>query len=333
MRKLGLFAVLVMLTIAGVAQKKMTRGEYIEAYAPIAVKEMQRTGIPASITLAQACLESNNGNSALTLEANNHFGIKCHTTWSGKKIYFDDDTKNECFRVYPQAIDSYIDHSEFLKNGQRYSFLFSIPVSDYKSWAYGLQKAGYATNPEYAQMLIRIIEDNELYKFDNSETYAIALKTQEKISTDNTKVIVVGSAPNPTVAPPVPTENKSIKKKFGREIYKNNGVEFIILGENETMFLISQKFSIPVWKLYIYNDLKPGQTIDPGGIVYIQPKKVRAEKPYFTHKVQKGETLHSISQLYGISLQRLAKMNKVQPDNTIQEGSNIYVRKQVVQFE
>ncbi|OQA94300.1 MAG: Exo-glucosaminidase LytG precursor [Bacteroidetes bacterium ADurb.Bin217] len=333
MKKILVFAVLLSISILGVAQKKMTRGEYIEAYAVLAVKEMQRTGIPASITLAQACLESGNGNSALTLEANNHFGIKCHSTWSGKKIYFDDDAKNECFRVYPQALDSYIDHSEFLKNGQRYSFLFSIPASDYKAWAHGLQKAGYATNQEYAQMLIRIIEDNELYKYDNSESYAIALKTQEKISSDNTNIIVKGAAPEPIVAPPVPTENKSIKTKFGREVYKNNGVEFIIMKENETMFLISQKFSIPVWKLYVYNDLKPGQTIEVGGIIYIQPKKLRAEKPFISHKVQKGETLHSISQLYGVTLQRLAKMNKVDIDNTIEEGTNIFIRKQVIQFE
>jgi len=333
MKKILVFAVLLSISILGVAQKKMTRGEYIEAYAVLAVKEMQRTGIPASITLAQACLESGNGNSALTLEANNHFGIKCHSTWSGKKIHFDDDAKNECFRVYPQALDSYIDHSEFLKNGQRYSFLFSIPASDYKAWAHGLQKAGYATNQEYAQLLIRIIEDNELYKYDNSESYAIALKTQEKISSDNTNIIVKGTAPDPIVAPPVPTENKSIKTKFGREVYKNNGVEFIIMKENETMFLISQKFSIPVWKLYVYNDLKPGQTIEVGGIIYIQPKKLRAEKPFISHKVQKGETLHSISQLYGVTLQRLAKMNKVDIDNTIEEGTNIFIRKQVIQFE
>lgn len=333
MKKFVFFAILLLVGSVSVAQKKMTRGEYITTYASLAVKEMQRSGIPASITLAQACLESGNGNSALALEANNHFGIKCHTTWSGKKIHFDDDSKNECFRVYPEVLDSYIDHSEFLKNGQRYSFLFSIPVSDYKAWAHGLQKAGYATNPEYAQLLIRIIEDNELYKYDNSESYAIALKTQEKISTDNVRIVIKGVAPDPIVAAPIPTENKSIKTKFGREVYKNNGVEFIIMKDNETMFLISQKFSIPVWKLYIYNDLKPGQTIESGGIVYIQPKKLRAEKPYISHKVQKGETLHSISQLYGVSLQRLAKMNKAHIDNTLEEGTNIFVRKQVVQFE
>lgn len=333
MKKTIVFTVLLLVSIAGVAQKKITRGEYIELYASLAVKEMQRTGIPASITLAQACIESANGNSELSLEANNHFGIKCHKTWSGKTIHYDDDNKNECFRVYPQVLDSYIDHSEFLKNGQRYSFLFSIPSSDYKAWAYGLQKAGYATNTNYAQMLIRIIEDNELHKYDNSESYAIALKTQEKTHTDNTKIIVKGIAPEPTMASPVPTENKSIKTKFGREIYKNNGVEFILMKENETMFLISQKFSIPVWKLYIYNDLKPGQTIAAGDIIYIQAKKLRAEKPYVSHKVKKGESLQSISQLYGVSMQRLAKMNKVQTDNTLEEGTNIFVRKQLVQFE
>jgi flagellum-specific peptidoglycan hydrolase FlgJ len=179
MKKILVFAVLLSISILGVAQKKMTRGEYIEAYAVLAVKEMQRTGIPASITLAQACLESGNGNSALTLEANNHFGIKCHTTWSGKKIYFDDDAKNECFRVYPQALDSYIDHWNFLKNGQRYSFLFSIPASDYKAWAHGLQKRGMQLTKNMPQMLIRIMKIMNYTKYDNSESYAIALKTQK----------------------------------------------------------------------------------------------------------------------------------------------------------
>ncbi len=141
MKKILVFAVLLSISILGVAQKKMTRGEYIEAYAVLAVKEMQRTGIPASITLAQACLESGNGNSALTLEANNHFGIKCHSTWSGKKIYFDDDAKNECFRVYPQALDSYIDHSEFLRtdNATRFYFQFLLQIIKHGHTAYKKQ--------------------------------------------------------------------------------------------------------------------------------------------------------------------------------------------------
>lgn len=333
MRKFLLLLSFSILALYGFSQKRLTRGEYLEAYAPLAIKEMQRTGIPASITLAQACLESDNGNSALSLEANNHFGIKCHNTWIGKVIHFDDDEKNECFRVYPQVMDSYIDHSEFLRNGQRYSFLFSIPVSDYKAWAQGLSKAGYATNPDYAQMLIRIIEDNDLHKYDNPEVYAIALKTQDKSTTDNIEVFVNSNAPDPTTVRPIPIENKSIKTKYGREVFKNNGVEFIILKENESFFMISKKFSIPVWKLYYYNDLQPGQTMKPGDIVYIQPKKCKAEKPYLSHKVVSGESLYSISQLYGIKLQNLAKMNSAEKTNSVKDGSNIFIRKNIIQFD
>lgn len=332
MKKFLLLLSISCIAITGFSQKRLTRGEYLTIYAPIAVKEMQRTGIPASITLAQACLESDNGNSILTLEGKNHFGIKCHSTWEGKKLYFDDDVKNECFRVYPESLDSYIDHSEFIKNGQRYAFLFSLPQSDYKAWARGLKQAGYATNPNYAEMLIRIIEDNELYKYDKPELYAMAIKTLDQADADVLKFVEV-SAPNPTVAPPKPTENKSIKTKYGREVFKNNGVEFVILKENETIFMISKKFSIPVWKIYSCNDFKPGQALSAGDIIYLQPKKSGAEKPYVTHKVAKGETLHSVSQLYGVKLTKLCKMNYSNRDNPLKEGTNIFIKKNVILFE
>lgn len=332
MKRFFLYIAFTSIVASGFSQKRMTRGEYLEKYAPIAIKEMQRTGIPASITLAQACLESDNGNSTLTLEGNNHFGIKCHSTWDGKKIYFDDDTKNECFRVYPAALDSYIDHSEFIKNGQRYSFLFNLPQSDYKSWAYGLKEAGYATNPNYAELLIRIIEDNELNKYDKPELYAMTIFSQEQTNGDALKFVEV-NAPDPTVNPPKPTENKSIRTKYNREIYKNNGVEFVILKENETIFMISKKFSIPVWKIYYFNDFKPGQALAAGDIIYLQPKKSGAEKPYVTHKVVTNDDLHSVSQLYGIKLIKLCKMNNTSRDNPLKVGSNIYVKKNIVLFQ
>lgn len=332
MNKIIIVCTFLLASTYSFAQKKITRSEYIQTYAPLAVKEMNRVGVPASIKLAQACLESDNGNSALALEARNHFGIKCHSSWTGKKYYMDDDAKNECFRVYADVYNSFIDHSNFLQNGQRYAFLFNLPSNDYKAWAHGLKKAGYATNPNYANLLIRIIEDNELYKYDNSETYTIASK--HKTTEQKTTTTIKGKAPVPTVKAPVPQENRSIKSKFNRQIYKNNGVEFIIKQEYETMFLISKTFSIPVWKLYIYNDLEPGQTIEDGGIIYIQHKKLRAEKPYSSHSVKQGETIQSIAQLYGIKAKRLAKMNGIESIHTqLEEGSNIYVRKDVFLME
>ena len=145
---------------------RMSREEYIEMYSDIAMKEMLRSGVPASITLAQGMLESDNGNSSLAKKSNNHFGIKCHNDWTGKKVHHDDDSRHECFRKYKTVYDSYVDHSDFLMNTSRYAFLFDLDVKDYRGWAKGLKKAGYATSRTYADMLIRIIEENDLHRYD-----------------------------------------------------------------------------------------------------------------------------------------------------------------------
>lgn len=148
-----------------------SRVQYINTYKDIAIRQMNAYGIPASIILAQACLESGNGNSRLAVKGNNHFGIKCHNTWKGKRIYHNDDMRGECFRRYSNAEDSFKDHSEFLKNSRRYQSLFDLKKTDYKAWAHGLKAAGYATNPKYAQMLIEIIEKNDLHKYDTPWAY------------------------------------------------------------------------------------------------------------------------------------------------------------------
>ena len=146
--------------------QNMTRDEYIDKYKDEAIYQMKKYKIPASITLAQGILESGDGNSELAKKSNNHFGIKCHSDWKGERVYHDDDIKDECFRKYNTVRDSYDDHSEFLLRS-RYADLFEYALTDYKSWAKGLKKAGYATNPNYAKLLIKIIEENELYKLDN----------------------------------------------------------------------------------------------------------------------------------------------------------------------
>ena len=146
--------------------KKLTTEDYINRFRDDAINDMMHTGVPASITLAQGILESSSGNSMLAREANNHFGIKCHSDWRGERVYKDDDAKNECFRKYPTALASFKDHSRFLRERSRYAFLFDYRITDYKAWAKGLKKAGYATNPRYADHLIRIIEQHELYQYD-----------------------------------------------------------------------------------------------------------------------------------------------------------------------
>ncbi len=156
----------------GLGAQNLTREQYIKKYKDIAIRQMYRHNIPASIILAQACLESSDGNSTLAKKANNHFGIKCHDGWKGKKIRHDDDAKRECFRKYKNAEDSFTDHSNFLSSRTRYASLFDLPLTDYKAWAHGLKAAGYATNPKYAQLLINIIEEHELYKYDSKQKYS-----------------------------------------------------------------------------------------------------------------------------------------------------------------
>ena len=187
---------------------------YIEKYSSLAVEEMYRSGIPASITLAQGLLESGNGRSELALKSNNHFGIKCHNNWEGKKVYFDDDEKGECFRKYPKPEDSYRDHSDFLRFRARYRFLFDYPVTDYKAWAFGLKKAGYATDPEYPSKLIRLIEEYELHQFDRRKS---ATASQLPVS--------------PTVIEQVKPLSDSQREEFhfilSREMYSQNGVPLL----------------------------------------------------------------------------------------------------------
>ncbi|MFW5851161.1 MAG: glucosaminidase domain-containing protein [Bacteroidota bacterium] len=318
--------------------QKLSREEYISQYAPLAVEEMGRTGVPASITLAQACIESANGNSDLSVAANNHFGIKCHSSWKGKKIYHDDDTKQECFRVYSSVYESYKDHSDFLVNGQRYSFLFDLNPTDYKGWAKGLKKAGYATNPEYAHMLIRIIEEFELYKYDNPEKYAVDLAEQKEEKSILSDVFdfsrkPLKKAPAPTVETPDLSKLAPSENRYNKSIYKQNKTEFVFIQDGETVFTISQKFGIPVWKLYYMNDLKTGQSVKDGDILYLEKKQQQAEKPYYTHTIQKGETIRSISQLYGVRAKSIAKMNRRDIDDDIPEGTHIYLRKNLIMFE
>ena len=175
------FLILSIFLGQAVASQPYTQADYIQMYKGISMKEMRRSGIPASITLAQGILESRSGNSRLAIKANNHFGIKCHSSWSGKKIYGDDDKKHECFRVYKNAQESFIDHSKFLTSQERYAFLFKLRKKDYKGWAHGLKKAGYATNPKYPRLLIDLIEKHKLYQYDSGGGGTIASSTDELI--------------------------------------------------------------------------------------------------------------------------------------------------------
>lgn len=304
-RLCGLFIISFLLPGLLAAQEaKMTREDYIRAYKDMAVKEMIRSGIPASITLAQGMLESDNGNSTLARKANNHFGIKCHGNWTGKRIYHDDDAKGECFRKYKSVIDSYDDHSDFLMRTPRYASLFELKPTDYKGWARGLKKAGYATSRQYAELLIRIIEENELHQYDildNSQDKKLRKSRNNKGSNEVTS--------------------------SGREILERNRIDYIIIKEGDSFESLRKELQLLPNELYKYNDLKKDAMLVSGEILYLQPKRNKAERGNDIHIVKEGETMEDISQLYGVRLETLYERNHLMPGDQPEEGTEILLRK------
>lgn len=319
MTKTILLAVALLTAVNMQAQQKITRAEYLERYKGIAVEHMERYGIPASIKMAQGMLESDNGNSRLACEANNHFGIKCKNDWTGATISHDDDAKGECFRSYSCAEDSWKDHSEFLDKGQRYQFLFDLDPMDYKAWAQGLKDAGYATNPRYPELLVKIIEDNELYLLDQGKEIPVGeiiAREEARSATPNYELLT---------SEQVDVDNFviSMYNHNGYEIYSNNGTRFIVAREGDDLAKIAWLFGISEKKLRRYNDLTPQQNIASGNMVYIQPKNSRADSGKVMHTVKEGETLHSVSQLYGIKTKSLARLNRMGADAKLFTGQQL----------
>jgi len=267
--------------------QEISRKEYIEKYSSLAVKQMHQYKIPASITLAQGILESNNGNSRLATKANNHFGIKCHG-WAGKKIFADDDKKNECFRNYKNVLESFVDHSLFLNKYSRYEFLFDYKITDYKSWAKGLKKAGYATNNKYPELLIKIIEENKLYQFDS-----------KKID----KNLISGK----------------------RNIYMHpNKIKYVISRNQETYKTIAKSLNIKLKQILKYNDDNNQSVLNVGTKVFIQPKRNRSKQRI--HVVNNGEDLRTISQTYGVKMKSLKKRNQLILQNSLNNGDKLRLR-------
>ena len=271
-----------------VTGQNMTRKQYIEQYSKDAITQMHKHKIPASITMAQGILESSNGNSRLAVNGNNHFGIKCHN-WDGKKIYEDDDKKNECFRKYDNVLASFEDHSLFLKKYNRYAFLFDLKITDYKSWAKGLKTAGYATNKKYADLLIKLIEENQLYELDKME------------------------------------EAQRIVAESSRNVYLHpNRIKYVISKEGETLLEIAKEFDMRLWQLYKYNDIENVYELTKGEKIFIQPKKNKGKVE--SHIVEDGESMRSISQFYGVKLKKLKRRNKHLSGFEIKSGFKIKLR-------
>ncbi len=311
------------------AQERMTREEYIQKYKKLAVEQMEIYGIPASIKLAQALHESDNGNSRLARLANNHFGIKCKSTWTGPTIEHDDDAPGECFRKYGSVEESYLDHSEFLDKSARYQDLFKLDPKDYKGWAYGLRKAGYATNPKYAEILIKIIEDNRLYLLDEGKDINAPLLAEEKpqpqqpVPVDEPEPIRHETQPH---TPTVDIDNYSVSvsgRGGNHTVYHNNGSEFILTAAGDTYSSIAGEFGLTVSKLIKYNDLDGAGDLTPGTMLYLKPKAKRSENGKLIHIAKEGETMHSISQTYGIRLKNLCNINRRTKDSAVKAGQQI----------
>ncbi|MDR2928344.1 MAG: glucosaminidase domain-containing protein [Cytophagaceae bacterium] len=290
------------------AQNKTSREEYIQTYKDWAIEDMKKTGIPASIKLAQACLESSDGNSKLAQESNNHFGIKCHNDWTGKRVYHHDDARNECFRVYNNPLRSFEDHSTFLTSRDRYSKLFDLDPADYKAWAKGLKECGYATNPQYPNLLIKIIEENELYLYDEENSEALRNNRKQKRQQKSGKVV------NPFEM---------------REVKYNNGVKYIEVERGDTFASLAKEFNLREWEIPHYNDLPNNIDIQKYRYLYIEPKRNKAHSDHSTHTLKADETMHAVAHQYGMKLKKLYRLNRMEQGKEPETGTVLNLRKRI----
>lgn len=303
-----LFAIIFISTISTVVSQT-TRKEYIEKYQVLAINEMNRSGIPASITMAQACLESGNGNSELSRKSNNHFGIKCKSSWKGKSVRYDDDAKNECFRKYNSVEESYIDHTDFLMSNPRYFFLFQLKPDDYVGWAHGLKKAGYATARDYGHRLIKIIKEYQLDRLD----YRIS---NEQLITYNQKKLKTKEVIN----------SLFINPYNSHPVTKRNNLKSVVAKESDTYEVLAQELGIKAWELYKFNDQPKSYRPQKNEVVYIEAKNKKAGRGKLTHRVNPGETMHYISQMYGLKLKPLYRRNGMRYGEQPLTGEVIYLR-------
>lgn len=351
--------ILLLLAVAALflSATKNPRQAYIDRYYPLAVQEMLRTGVPASITLAQALLESGAGLSPLATRANNHFGMKCHNDWTGEKYYQDDDRADDCFRVYPSVADSYRAHSDFLRGRERYRALFALDPTDYQGWAKGLRRAGYATDPNYANKLITLIEDFQLYRYDEmtdadlpsgmtpepaeepAEEPAAGPKAepqpQETPARELPVVVVPPTVPRVSVPPQQEPGQprtapgaETVSLSLSREIYTMNGARYVRVIEGETWASLAAEYRFSVKQLLRFNDLDTAIALRPGMVVYLDRKKPQAEPGYGKYEVERdGMTLWDISQMFGIQLSKLRLYNAFRGNAPLEAGDTVILRK------
>lgn len=329
-KKIIAFSFLIFASAQLPAQNKISTEQYIEKYKNLAEAEMLRTGVPAAITLAQGILESGSGQSELALHSNNHFGIKCKAEWTGDTYYHDDDERNECFRSYPTPEDSYRDHSDFLKNRQNYQSLFKLSVTDYKSWAYGLKRAGYATEKNYPQMLIKVIEDNNLQQYtfaalqkENADEAQYASQDDNAADANENAALTVSN----TVAFPAQTQAEPALQTaaiYPENVFTINQTKVVYAKAGTSLFALASNHDISYGKLLEFNELKNVDVLQQDQLIFLAKKPKRGAKNI--HVVQSGETIESIAQMEGVQLQSLFEYNKMNKGMQPKTGEKIYLR-------
>lgn len=355
-RFLLLLAIAVITNSTAKAQKEKAEW-YVQQYGELAIQEMLRSGVPASIKLAQGILESQSGESELAKKANNHFGIKCKPEWTGGKSYHDDDEKGECFRVYPSVQASYKDHSDFLRSRAHYGFLFLLNPLDYEAWAYGLKKAGYATAPNYPQRIIKIIRDYQLDRFsqlaldrrnsnNSADSAAYAVSTgntalpsgmnSEKSTIKNGAVFSTTIRPTITATEPNAEEEPTVSVKetektktpvtsgYPSGVFLINQCKVVYASEGTPLLVLANKYNITLSKLMDYNDLADIDILNRDQLIFLEKKQKKGVEDF--HLVQEGETLYSIAQKEGIRLENILQYNNNTPSMTPVKGSKIYLK-------
>ena len=331
MKKKVLLAFTLVLGVLAAAQRdsQSPQERYIARYATVAVNEMYRSGVPASMTLAQGIIESGSGLSTLAVNGNNHFGIKCHNSWNGRTMRADDDEKNECFRAYDTAEESFRDHSDFLRYRDRYKFLFDFPTTDYKSWAYGLKQAGYATDPAYATKLIQCVEDYDLSRFDRMTVDdAIAAGGQEAVLPMEMETDIPES-PLKIEAGEIFTGAAGEEYRFSlsRTLYSRNGVPFVYAVEGETYAILARRYHLLQAEIYKFNDLSKGAELHAGDIVYLEMKKKQTVRGLDKYIVgEEGESFHTICQRFAVREKSIRKLNGLPASYEPREGDEILLR-------
>lgn len=300
---------------------------YIQNYSEIAIKEMIRTGVPASITLAQGILESQSGESELVKKSNNHFGIKCKPEWTGPRTYHNDDEKGECFRVYPTAEDSYKDHSNFLRTRSHYDFLFKIDPTNYEAWANGLKRAGYATEKNYPQQLTKIIKEYQLNQYtkqaltdminSNSDTIATIpiieeMEEEKEVAIESTNSTIIKTNP------PLKISN------YPSTVFVINQAKVIFASEGVSLLALANQHNISLNKLIEFNELSNIEILNKDQLIYLEKKQKKGLTDF--HVIKKGESLHAIAQLEGVRLENILLYNNISKDYKPIEGNKIFLK-------